>query len=468
MERIMDAKQKKPYFKKDMHFDEFKKMFSEENNIFLREARLIPLAGAGDEMALTSVFLSALRLIEEFRKLISRDIEISSSGNIHVFTEISFGVENPDKLKRDSTKRIDGMIVVERGSKIKDIVLLEVKNKNNEIDSKQIEEYVQIAKEYGIFKLTTISNQFVTNPKEIPINIKVPKNFELYHLSWSYILTLANILLFDNDLNISDKEQVEIMKEVVEYFKHAGVSGYTQMKKGWRIVAEDIPKNVKSKDIDIFETVESWLQEEKDMALVLSSEIGSLVQTGDKKFKNDPSGRLRNETKKLTEEKKLQSTFVIKNAAAPIEVEVNFESAKVEMKTTIQADETSPTPTGQLGWLKRLFKSCENIATKDKEHPFNYLKEHLYVEAKYKNKKSCSKTRHSYSDMDAIVENVCKSESITEFTVIYINPMGAKFKSGQKFIQEIEKMLLDFYGGVVQNMKNGAKKIPAIKEEIKQ
>lgn len=457
----------KPIFKKEMSFDKFKEAFSEENRIFMREARLIPFSN--DEMALTSIFLSSLRLIKEFRKLVSNDIGISSAGNIHVFTEVSFDVENPDKLKKDSTKRIDGMIVVERANKVKDVVLLEVKNKNNELDEKQIEGYIEIAKEHKIKKLVTITNQFVANPQQTLLNIKIPKNIEIYHLSWSYILTLANILLFDNDLNISDEDQVEIMKEVVKYLEDdkSGVAGFTQMKEGWKNVAENIPKAVKSSERETHEAVESWLQEEKDIALVLSREIGSLVQTGVRKFKNDLQERIKYEKINLVEKKRLESSFIIKNAVAPIDVEANFENKNVEMRVTIQADENYATPQGQIGWLKKMFKKCESDSKKEKEDKFVSLNEKIFIEAKYKNRKKVNQPRHSLCKVDEFAnkEIYSKTDTISKFTVIYINSLGSRFKSRKKFVQEIEKMIVDFYGAIVQNLKNGEKKVPVVKDE---
>ena len=113
---------------------------------------------------------------------------------MHIYTEVEF-------LLFDK-KRIDGLILVVRGKKIIDAVIIEVKNKNNELNHQQISNYIEIAKEYKIPKVLTISNQFVNFPTQSPLTIKTPKYVSLYHFSWSYILTIAHILLIDNDNNI--------------------------------------------------------------------------------------------------------------------------------------------------------------------------------------------------------------------------------------------------------------------------
>ncbi len=95
-------------------------------------------------MALTSIFLSALRLVKEFRNQVFQTIGLSRSNRILIYTE-------PEFLLFDK-RRVDGLILVIRGNKIIDAVLIEVKNKNIELKEEQIRSYVNIAKEYGIPK----------------------------------------------------------------------------------------------------------------------------------------------------------------------------------------------------------------------------------------------------------------------------------------------------------------------------
>ena len=148
--------------------------------------------------------MSGLRLIKEFKKTVFKTINLNGSGKVHIFSEVEFTLFNK--------RRVDGLILVERGKKIIDGVIIEVKNKNNELDPIQIANYVQIAKAYKIPKILTISNQFVNFPTQSPVSVKTPKSVSLYHFSWSYLLTIAHILLIDNKTNISDEDQVEIMK----------------------------------------------------------------------------------------------------------------------------------------------------------------------------------------------------------------------------------------------------------------
>jgi len=269
----------------------------------LQNARLIPFFKPGDEISLTSIFLSGLRLIKEFRRNIFKSVGLSLSGSVHIYTEVEF-------LLCDN-KRIDGLVLIVRGKKIIDAMVVEVKNKNNELQDKQISDYVKICRDYKIPKLLTISNQFTNFPSQSPLSIKTPKSISLYHLSWSYILTIARILLIDNSMNIEDEDQVEIMNEIVYYFEHpkSGVIGFTQMKQGWVDVAQkiNVGASLKLKDNAVDEAVSSWLEEERDMALILSRELGLLVRSGEAKYKNDLSGRIYREKKRLVSYKHLES-----------------------------------------------------------------------------------------------------------------------------------------------------------------
>ena len=242
---------KKPTKFIGMKYSDFKKLVKSGQELHLQTARLIPFYKPGDEMALTSILLSGLCLIKELRKSLFKSINVPFSGVVHVFTEVEFSLYEK--------KRIDGLILIVRGKKIVDAVLIEVKNKNNDLKLDQMAGYLDIAKGYKIPKILTISNQFVNFPTQSPINLKTPKNISLYHFSWSYILTVAHILLIDNETNIASLDQIEIMEEIVNYFESpkSGVVGFQQMKPGWTEVAHKINAgpSLKKNDKSVDETV---------------------------------------------------------------------------------------------------------------------------------------------------------------------------------------------------------------------
>jgi len=423
--------------------EEFDKFINVSEGIFLRSAKLIPFINPGKEEALTSVFLSSLKLIKEFREdiLASIGIRIGKSGKIFVYTEINF--------PNDIENRIDGLIIIVKGGTIKDAALLELKNGKDEIKEEQIKRYLEVAKCYGIPRLITISNQFVSSPTQFPISIKSSKNVDLFHLSWSYILTLAQILLFKNDKNIEDEDQAAIMNEVVDYFEHnkSGVCGFTQMKPGWKSVVDKHKAGIELKyeDCDVKEAVESWMQEERDMALILSRNLGLLVKSGESKFKNNFVARIDRDIKKIVEKKVLTSTLRVEGAVSDITINVHFGRRCVEMTVIINPPRNKKS-IGQLGWLKKQLEKCRNKCEKKYESIINEL--HIGVRLK----KSNHFDRFHLSKLEERAEDYKKKE-IREFRVVQVKDFGGKFSAQKKFVETIEKMLLDYYECVVQYLE---------------
>ena len=414
-----------------------------ENGVQVRPARLIPPIKFGDENALTSIFLSALKLIKEFRKSIFKTVNLSNSKNIYYFTEVVF--------PNYEDSRVDGLIVVVSGGKIVDAAILEMKKGSENLKKEQIERYVSLAKDLKIPRIITVSNEFVSEPTQTPILDlkKPPKSVNLYHLSWSYILTQAHILLFDNDTNIEDEDQVEIMKEVVYYLetKNSGVIGFTQMKLGWKDFVEKINKGNKLKkdDPSVIDTVTSWQQEEKDMALILSRKLGVPVKVNEKN-KGNLKQRIDNDIKKLLDEKQLISKLEIKYSDFQIFVRPVFDKRIIEMFVEMKSIPKNDSSITKITWIMKQLKK----GYKNDEKLFNEISKELFIEIHIKGKRG---ERIPFKELeDAKV--TFKKEEINRFSIIMVKDLGKNFASRSKIIEINEQMLLAFYRGVVQYLKN--------------
>jgi len=435
-----------------MKKSDFDVIVNEKKDIFLRPARLIPIYKPGDEISLTSIFLRSLCLIKEFKDLFFSEVKISKSGKIFTYTEVT--------LKQYEGIRIDGLLLEVRSGIIKDAVIFEMKNKNNEIDKTQIEKYAQCAKDLNIPKLITVSNQFVSKPTQSPISVKTPKCVELYHFSWSYLLTIAHVLLFDNEINIKDPDQVEIMKEVVAYLENniSGVCGFTKMKPGWKDVVDKINSGSRLKQTDLFviDTVTSWQQEERDMALILSRKLGLFVKTGSAKYKHDLQLRIDNDVKTLITNKLLMSTLKVSGAVSDILIKALFDKRTIEMSVRLNVP-IDKTVRGQIGWLKRQVDKC----LKKNEEKFNELSHDIMIDIYIKHAKGPIRI-HSKN-----IENIypdIKNKEIKEFGVVLVKDFGKGFSSSKKFVEIIESMLLDYYKVIVQYLTNWEKPAPKIPE----
>lgn len=421
--------------------------------IQLQSARLIPALKTGDEMALTSIFLSALKLVKEFRDGIFKELGLTRSGKIYYYTEASF--------KDIDSSRIDGLIIVVQKGKIVDAAFLEMKTGKNGIDPNQIERYVDLAKKLKVSKLVTVSNQFVADITQSPIKVKTPKSISLFHFSWTYLITKGQLLLFKNETNIEDRDQVEIMKEVLYYFENplSGIKGYHQMKPGWKELCENVHahKPLKTKDSYISDAVLSWHEEEKDMCLLLSRKLGVLVRPISKS-----SDRLKEDIKRVIKNNSIEGRISVKGAVSDIQISADFERRVISMSIKV----TPPLTKGnsaKVTWILKQLMNC------NKRSPilFEKNKNDIWLESNIKFAQENVKIK--LAELSNLSELVKDKKDIQLFHIKLNKSLGSKFANPKKIIEIMEQMILDYYEGFVQhivNWKRPAPKIVEVEREI--
>jgi len=429
---------------KKTDFDEYVK----NGKITLSEARLIPLLKTGDEMALTSILMSSIRLVKEFRYQIFKELKLKRSGKAYFYTEVCF--EDIDK-----SSRLDGLILIVVSGVIQDAVFIEVKNGNSLLENDQMLKYYKLARTLNdVPKILTISNEFVADSSQSPIIIKnQSKKITLHHFSWTYIKTLAQLLLFDNDDNIDDEDQIEIMKEVMCYLddERSGVNGFHRMSAGWKEIAELIKSQSALPDNMLIDAITSWYQEETDMTLMLSRELGVLVKSD----VENPQNKLDKDIKKLKKEHNLSTKLRIRGAVSDIKVTVDFERRTIAMSVSV----IPPLNGGvisRITWIKKQLSKMSNQS----------FLEHLYIDADIKY--TSNSIKYKYADFDKFYEHDdIKNKDIIGFNLDVIK--SAKFTQVSNFVKEIESMLLDYYQIIVQDLKTWEKSAPKLqpKKEVK-
>lgn len=413
------------------------------------EARLIPaMKKANDELQLASVTLSALRLIREFREKVFAEIGMKRHGRFHYYTELSLnGSDLPNY-------RLDGVILQVVSGKIKDAVIIEFKGPKASVDSEQIEDYIQFSrKNLGINKIVSVSSEFTSGSKVLPYELdkRLTKNFSVYHLSWSYLKTLANLLLFDNDDNIEDEDQVLLMHEVLEFLEddNVGLKGYQSMNSDWKQVAADFKNGVQSKDSILRETVYAWHQEQNDMAHILSKHLGVMVKTFSKNKSGNLEKMLDDEIKSLKKSGQLTFDLGIKGSFSDIAVIADFTSNTVSMEVDVTPPLSSETKSrGRLSWMHKQLSKC-NSKNPD---AFEALANDIYIEVKQKHLRNNVKV--SIHDWDEILDRLDKGRDIVEFKISYQKNLRKAFIQPKSFVNETEQMMLNYYAIVVQYLKS--------------
>ena len=439
-------------------FNELIDFKSENREIMVRPARLIPAQKKLDELSLASVFLASLTMITEFRDMIFKEIGISKIGYIKAYTEISFPKIKiyEDGIMKKGPLRIDGLILQVVSGKIKDAAFFEMKMGSQEVQSKQIGEYLSLAKEVGVTKLVSISNQFVSTPKDYPIPVDRVKGIDLFHFSWRYIMALGSVLLIDNDLNISDPDQVLIMNEVMEFFrnKNTAVNTFDSMSKEWSQVIDGVRAKNEFSKIDPILAVcaQDWLQEEQDLALKMSEELGLMVDCN-KKRSQSMQERLDSDINDIIESGCLFSQFKIKGAVSPLEVIADLGYRKIICTVEVRVPLDKKSASARLNWLNRQIESIRGKY----EKTFLQIKSSLWLEAMVKGREKNKKKL--YSNLEALYEESLQCD-IRSVKISYEPELAGKFNQTKKFIEEYEKIVVTFYSVVVQNLKNWEEPAP--------
>ncbi len=409
--------------------------FIESWQIQVQPARLIPVLKTWDEMALTSIFLTTMRLVREFKQNLFKSFKVVNNGQVYYYTESSFP-------EIDNSSRIDWFIIVVVKWKIVDAIFFEMKNKNNLIDKVQISKYVNVAKKLGISKIVTVSNQFVPDSTHSPIDIKVPKNINLVHFSWVDILTKWQLLLFKNENNIKDADQIEIMKEFLFYMESplSGVSKYTKMRAWWKDLVSSIQakKALKISDSCISDSILSWREEEKSLALLLSNKLWILVKSSQKS-----KDSLSNEVKSLIKNNCIKWTLSVKNSVSDIKIICDFERKSVSMSVKVIPPLTKWTK-AKITWAWNQFEKCKL----KKWEIFKKIEWDVWLETNVKFAKDNVKVK--VSDLEELSELTIWKD-ISEFYFVYLKDFWAKFSSEKIFIAMIEEMVMSYYEWVVQH-----------------
>ena len=418
-----------------------------DNLINVRPARLIPVFKAGEELSLTSIFLASLKMVKEFRDSIFKELKFPRGGKTYFYTELSF----PESEFSDS--RIDGLIINVSSGVIKDAIVLEMKSKANKLDRSQVERYMKIAKTFKINRMVTISNEFVSDSKESPVEkLKIPRNFQLNHFSWTYILTQAHILLFDNEDNIDDEDQIDIMNEVVHYLEHpnSGLLGHTSMSSKWKEVCERLYNNEKLNKSDqmVVDAVKSWHQEEKDLALLLSRKLGSNIKSTIKTNKS-----LDSDIKKLLSNQKLNGTLDVKGAVSKLGIDLNFNKKSISFSVNVSPPGDKKN-NGKVSSLLRQLSKCKKYENK----LYDEISENIFIEPDFK----FIKKNHTYDLTSIETEDFRHFNDIQNFKIIFSKNLGNSFTQPKKFVVSIETYSLKFYEAIVQHLTNWKKPPPKV------
>ena len=404
-------------------------------------ARLIPtVADSKKEERLVSILLATLSETRPFaERVLNCAVRVRKTSKLSTYTEVEFPASD-----KHGKERPDGILVLStRNSRW--TALLEAKTDNAKIDETQMLGYAEIAREYGIDAVITLSNQLVSLPTHIPYSIpnKFKKSCRFFHLSWISVRTQASLVLKDDDeLN---REQAYILEEMVRFFEHpqSGIKRFDQMNEEWKPLVHGIREGQQyaRTSPQIQNTVASWHQEERDICLILNRRVGKHIEIRlPLKHQNDPDLRLRKDSDLLASSQELHSSFRIPNAASDLDVAVNLQRRTISCSMKLDAPGDKKRTDAKLRWLTRQLKNIDG--------------DDVIIRAFWhRGRKPTQAKLSEIRDNPKCLENERVATTLKKFEIILVRDLVGRFSRRRIFIEDLEKLVPEFYERIGQHLR---------------
>ncbi|MDO9468751.1 MAG: hypothetical protein Q7J36_15740 [Thiobacillus sp.] len=411
------------------------------------KARLMPVAAdSNKEVRATSVFLATMMAVPPFaeRMLDTIGQKIGKRTEIISFTEVGFKQTGEVKNFRP-----DGFVSVTAGRGRQWNALIEAKIGNAEIDSEQVKNYAVLAKDHGMDAVITLSNQFVALPSHSPVSIGkvLARNVALFHWSWMFIITEAMLLISDDEF--STPEQKFILSGLVRFLSHesTGVRRFDRMNKEWKdvVLAVNARSALIKTSTEVMNTVAAWHQESRDISLLMTRKLNSRVrQKLSRLHTNDPTARVAEDAERLAKDHILQFALEIPDTADLIEVQADIVRRCIIVSMTLDAPDAKRA-TSRVNWLvKQLAKS----------EPAD-----IHIEAQMPGRAADLRNNSGFA------EQAFASVLPTSFKVMMVRDIAGRFSGNRTFIEELEKLVPEFYENVGQHLEAFRPKPPQIKPD---
>ena len=414
------------------------------------EARLIPVSGirSADEQErrASSALLAVLAAVKEFGAAITKPLG-APGGHLECY------IETPFEMSDGHCVRPDGLIRVSRGKKTW-TALVEVKTGRNQLDRAQVETYLDLVREQAFDCVITISNQIARIPGQHPVDVDKRKlrRAALHHMSWSRLLTEA--MLQKSHRGVADPDQAWILGGLIRYLEHenAGAVDFSDMGEYW-VSVRDAVKNgtLRQSDKKAVEIAGKWEELVSFAALQLGRKLGADVQEVlTAKERADISLRIGAIVDSMVTRGIMPGRIRIPDTVGDVSLEADLRAQQVVASVSLKAPK-SGRPTTRINWLLRQLKASSTDIRLD-----------------------CWGLR-SRSSMSELLGNVRKNpgllvpidnREIVSFTVSLARPMGMKRSVGRRsFIGSVLQTLGDFYGEVVEHLKEWQAPAPKLQKD---
>jgi hypothetical protein len=413
------------------------------------QARLIPtsgIAGADEqERRATSALLAVLTSVKEFGRAITQPLG-APAGKIETYIEVPFTLGDKQYFP-------DGLIRVTRGQTVW-TALVEVKTNVNELETQQLENYLDIAREQEYDALLTISNEIPPADGSHPTKVdgRKTRKVALRHLSWMTVLSEA--VMQADHRGVADPDQKWILGELIRYLEHprSGAMEMEDMGSAWVTTREAIAAGtLRASDKGLPSVTSRFDALIQYCCLKLGRSLGQEVTPVlSRKERADAAVRSQELASSLASNGILSGGLSIPGAVGPIHVTADIRASKIMCHVDLDAPREGRSIT-RVNWLLRQLKDAPD---------------NLRVEAFI---------LHGRGDgvselLGAVRANPSllvsdPSRELRAFRIASNCSMGSKRGRGRGgFIDSVTGAVNDFYADVVQNLKSWQATAPKMRE----
>ncbi len=408
-------------------------------------ARLFPVvADAKREERTLSILLAVMQQVPDLYREILAGIGVRTGKRTRVsaFTEV--------RLVTDAEKsdRPDGLLLVETG-RSRWCALIEAKVGRSALDSDQVERYLRLARDNEVDAVITISNDFVARPAHSPVAASIPRlrqltgKVSLYHWSWAYLATCCQVLAYQGVRE--SPEQDFLVKQLSDYLAHpgTGVERFTQMGAEWRnvvqIVSSGAPLTKSTPGLEL--VVASWFAEERDLCLRMTSNLKRPVAVQiERKHTTDQKLRLEAGVAAFIETQSLTSVLRVPDCASDITIRADLARRTIAVSMALKARTDRKSTRARVNWLLGMLKADDP---------------RLRIQAYWPGRAApTSESVAALREESSRLQSSNPSLLPHSFEILLTEePPGKRFSGPKAFIEDLERIVPEFYALVGATLK---------------
>lgn len=399
-------------------------------------ARLFPpLSESNRERRIVSIFLAMLPRVPALGTalLSTAGFKVGKRTKMSAFTEVVH-VDGPDK-------RVDGLIVARTGS-AEWRALLEAKIEKSVHSADQINGYLDLAKN-DVDAFITISNEFVARADHPVVEVKANllKKVQMCHWSWTFIATQCEIILYQTD-NL-DEEQAFLLHEFLRLLDHpkSGVERFKHMPQSWKDLVEQIAlkKSLRKTDPVVTETAEAWIQEIRDLSLMMTRHVGQEVTSNFSRAATSKDLVDRVSRDVVGNNPHLRTSLTVPGAASKIAVDVDLARKSISVSMQLKAPTDKKSTKARVNWLVRMVDGSD-----DRAHVTAY-----WPASARTTMAPLAALREDPAHPDLAVDG----KSPTKFDLEFHEGTRRRFAGSRTFIEDLERIVREFYDFAGQHLR---------------